>query len=77
MRFNELQKNLHGITHRTLTRQLREMESHGLVIRTDFNELPLRVEYSLTSLGRSLEHILHSMDAWGKQYDYQYRKDLP
>lgn len=77
MRFNELQKNLNGITHRTLIRQLREMESHGLIIRKDFNEIPLRVEYSLSPLGKSLEYILQIMDAWGKEYGNNYRRDFP
>ncbi len=68
MRFNELQRNLTGITHRTLSRQLREMEMHQLIVRNDFNEIPPRVEYSLSPLGHSLKIILLAMDEWGKKY---------
>src|SRR5689334_6337002 len=67
MRFNQLQRNLTGITHRTLSRQLREMEIHQLIVRNDFNENPPRVEYSLSPLGRSLRTILLAMDEWGKK----------
>jgi DNA-binding HxlR family transcriptional regulator len=68
MRFNELQRNLTGITHRTLSRQLREMEMHQLIVRNDFNEIPPRVEYSLSPLGHSLKSILLVMDEWGRKY---------
>ncbi len=63
-RFNRLQRDLGGITHRTLARQLREMEADGLVARRDFGEIPPRVEYRLTPLGRSLEPILMAMHEW-------------
>ncbi|SEQ09909.1 winged helix-turn-helix transcriptional regulator [Nitrosomonas ureae] len=68
MRFNELQRSLTGITHRTLSRQLREMEMHQLIVRNNFNEIPPRVEYSLSPLGHSLKTILLSMDEWGRKY---------
>jgi DNA-binding HxlR family transcriptional regulator len=60
-RFNQLQRDLSGITHRTLAKQLREMEADGLVEREDFGEIPPRVEYRLTTLGRSLEPVLAAM----------------
>jgi DNA-binding HxlR family transcriptional regulator len=63
-RFNQLQRDLSGITHRTLTKQLREMETDGLVERHDYNEIPPRVEYRLTALGHSLEPILLAMHEW-------------
>jgi DNA-binding HxlR family transcriptional regulator len=63
-RFNELKRHLPGITQRTLTRQLRELERDGLVERLDFKEKPLRVEYRLTPLGRSLKRVLLSMHDW-------------
>lgn len=69
MRFNQLQRDLTGITHRTLSRQLREMEADQLIIRNNFNEIPPRVEYSLSPLGQSLKTILYAMDEWGKNYD--------
>ena len=68
MRFNQLQRNLTGITHRTLSRQLREMEIHQLIVRNDFNENPPHVEYSLSPLGYSLRTILLAMDEWGRKY---------
>lgn len=69
MRFNQLQRDLTGITHRTLSRQLREMEADQLIIWNNFNEIPPRVEYSLSPLGHSLKIILYAMDEWGKNYD--------
>lgn len=63
-RFNRLQRDLSGISHRTLTKQLREMEADGLVERHDFAERPPRVEYRLSSLGHSLEPILLAMHEW-------------
>ena len=64
MRFNELQRALGSITHRTLSRTLKEMESDGLLGRCDYGEIPPRVDYRLTSLGRSLEPVLLAMHAW-------------
>ncbi len=63
-RFNQLQRDLGGITHRTLSKQLREMEADGLVVRKDYGEIPPRVEYSLSERGRSLEPILTAMEEW-------------
>lgn len=67
-RFNQLQRDLSGITHRTLIKQLREMEAHGLLERQDYGEIPPRVEYRLTSLGRSLEPILLAMHDWALEH---------
>jgi DNA-binding HxlR family transcriptional regulator len=66
-RFNQLQRDLAGITHRTLARTLKELEADGLVQRRDFGKIPPRVEYSLTALGRSLEPVLMAMDAWAQK----------
>jgi DNA-binding HxlR family transcriptional regulator len=63
-RFNQLQRDLSGISHRTLTKQLRELEADGLVERHDFSENPPRVEYRLSTLGQSLEPILRAMHEW-------------
>lgn len=67
-RFNQLQRNLRGISQRTLTKQLREMEAHDLIIRKDYNEIPPRVEYALSSLGLSLKNILLAMHEWGEEH---------
>jgi DNA-binding HxlR family transcriptional regulator len=66
-RFNQLQRELPGITHRTLTRQLREMEADGLVERRDLSGAAPHVEYRLTAKGRSLEPVLMAMDAWAQK----------
>ncbi|MBR0829670.1 helix-turn-helix transcriptional regulator [Bradyrhizobium manausense] len=68
VRFNELKRRLSRITQRMLTRQLRELEAAGLIHRQIYAEVPLRVEYSLTALGRSLEPVIRMLWTWGKQY---------
>jgi len=76
-RFNQLQRDLRGITHRTLTKQLREMETDGLVERYDFREIPPRVEYRLSSLGQSLEPILLAMHEWAESHPRVTKKSRP
>lgn len=73
MRFNQLQRELGGITHRTLAKQLREMECHGLVKRKDYGEIPPRVDYRLTALGKSLAPILYSMEEWALQHAHKVK----
>ena len=63
-RFNRLQRDLSGISHRTLAKQLRELEADGLVERHDFFEMPPRVEYRLSALGHTLEPVLLAMHEW-------------
>ncbi|MFD8381077.1 winged helix-turn-helix transcriptional regulator [Streptomyces sp. NPDC059679] len=67
-RFGELRRALPRITQRMLTRQLRELEADGLVTRTVYREVPPKVEYSLTEVGRSLDDIAGLLDAWGRWY---------
>jgi len=67
-RFNQLHRDLAGITHRTLAKQLREMEADGLVARHDYGEIPPRVDYRLTPLGRSLEPVLMAMHRWAETH---------
>lgn len=67
-RFNELKKDLDGISQKVLTDSLRALESDGIVRRTVFAEVPPRVEYSLTPLGESMRPILDAMEQWGKEY---------
>ncbi|QDT33865.1 winged helix-turn-helix transcriptional regulator [Thalassoglobus polymorphus] len=74
MRFGELTRSLNGISARTLSKQLRELEADGVVHRKDFGEIPPKVEYSLTPLGRSLEQVLLSMEAWGSTVEKQRTK---
>ena len=70
-RFNELMRSVTGITQKVLTSHLRAMEAAGLVNRTVYPEVPPRVEYSLTDLGKSLKPILDAMWTWGENYKAQ------
>lgn len=67
-RFSELHRFLKGISHRTLSQQLREMESDRLVKRKVYRQVPPKVEYSLTPIGRSLEPVLLAMHTWGEDF---------
>lgn len=67
-RFGELKQSIGGISQKVLTSKLREMETDGLVERHVFAEVPPRVEYSLTPLGRTLKPVLDAMDQWGTAY---------
>ena len=71
-RFNELKKNLEGISQKVLTdNSLRSLEEDGIVTRTVYPEVPPRVEYTLTDLGYSLKPILDAMWNWGEAYKAQ------
>lgn len=67
-RFGELKKSVGDVSQKVLTAQLRDMEESGLVSRRVYAEVPPRVEYSLTELGKSLKPILDSMRIWGEDY---------
>ena len=67
-RFGELKKSLVGISQKVLTQHLRIMEANGLVHRKVYAEVPPRVEYSLTDLGRSLKLVHDAMRQWGEEY---------
>ena len=67
-RFGELKRSIGSVSQKVLTAQLRDMESKGLVHREVYPEVPPRVEYSLTHLGRSLAPILDAMRNWGETY---------
>lgn len=68
LRFNELQRTLPSLTSTTLTKQLRMLEDHGLIIRTVYNQIPPRVEYSLSDLGKNFKPVLDELEIWGNQY---------
>ena len=67
-RFNELQKNLEGISQKVLTDSLRSMEADGIITRTVYPEVPPRVEYALSPLGETMRPILNAMQAWGNAF---------
>ncbi len=71
-RFNELKKNLEGISQKVLTDSLRALEQDGIVIRTAYPEVPPRVEYSLSELGESMRPILKAMEDWGLAYQKSF-----
>ncbi|MFC0709753.1 winged helix-turn-helix transcriptional regulator [Azorhizophilus paspali] len=68
MRFNQLRRQLQNCTQRMLTNQLRELEADGLVHRKIYAQVPPKVEYSLTPLGRTLEPILLALKSWGEAH---------
>lgn len=65
-RFGELQRSLEGISPKTLSSRLKELESNGIISKKVFAEVPLHVEYTLTSKGKSLGEIVEDMRAWGE-----------
>jgi len=66
-RFGELQRALPGISPKTLTQRLRELESHGIISKKVYAEVPLHIEYSLTEKGKSLRGIFRSLENWGNK----------
>ena len=70
-RFNELKKDLEGISQKVLTDSLRSMEADGIITRTVYPEVPPRVEYALSDLGESMRPIIKSMEVWGMAYKEQ------
>lgn len=74
-RFNELQRNI-DITHSTLAQQLKYLEHEGLIIRKVYPEVPPRVEYSLTEIGKNFQPVLDSIEIWGTNYiEYLKKRD--
>ena len=74
-RFNELRRALSGITHKSLTQQLREMEFHGIISRKVYPQIPPKVEYSPTSLGKTLKPVLNAMHTWADRH--AHKLELP
>ena len=76
-RFGALTRLLGGVSARTLTRQLRELEECGLIDRHVHQQVPPKVEYSLTPLGRELEPVLFAMHSWGEKLENSSNKAAP
>jgi len=68
LRFGELRKIMPTVTQRMLTKQLRELEEDGLILREVYREVPPKVEYSLTSKSVALQPILLALESWGAEY---------
>lgn len=67
-RFNEIRKTIPGISQKVLTENLRSMEEDGIITRTVYAEVPPRVEYSLSDLGKTMRPIIKAMEVWGTGY---------
>ena len=68
VRFNELQRKMPKMTHATLSVQLKQLEADGLVIRTEYPQIPPKVEYSLSEIGEKFRCVLDSIEVWGQEY---------
>lgn len=73
-RFGELKRSIGNVSQKVLTAQLRAMEENGLLTRAVYAEVPPKVEYTLTDLGKSLKPILDAMQSWGE--DYKLKNNL-
>lgn len=72
VRFNELQRKMPAeMTHTTLSRQLKSLEEDGLIIRKEYQQVPPKVEYSLSEIGEKFKKVLVVLEQWGNEYiDY-------
>lgn len=75
-RFNELKRDLAGISQKVLTDSLRSMEADGIITRTVYPEVPPRVEYALSELGESMRPVIRSMEEWGKVYKQNNQEEM-
>lgn len=71
IRYNELKRQLPGISGLVLTQTLQKLQEAGVVVRRQYNEVPPRVEYSLTALGQGVIPIFTTLDAWGRQCGWE------
>lgn len=76
LRFSELKNMIHGITERMLTLQLKKMEHEKLITKKIYAEVPPKVEYELTNIGRKLIPILEQLDEWGKEHKNLYKDNF-
>ena len=75
-RYNELTRNIPGVSAKVLTENLRELEKDGILTRTVFPEVPPRVEYTLTEKGNDLRPVIEAMKAYGLKYKTTDNTDL-
>ena len=74
MRYNELKREIDGISQKVLTSTLKSMVEDGIVIRTSYPEVPPRVEYSLSEIGESMRPVIDVMADWGNTYKNKKRE---
>jgi DNA-binding HxlR family transcriptional regulator len=74
LRFGEILRRVDGITQVTLTKNLRELEADGIILRTVYAEIPPRVEYQLTTFGESVFSVLDVISAWGRLFIRQKKE---
>lgn len=67
LRYSELKRALGSVTHKMLSSQLKELETSGIIIRTEYPQVPPKVEYSLSAIGQSMMPILQSLCKWGTE----------
>lgn len=75
LRFGELHRRLPDMTQATLSKQLKILEEYGVVHRNVFNQIPPKVEYSLTEIGQKFIPVLHALGKWSKEYE-TYQNDI-
>jgi DNA-binding HxlR family transcriptional regulator len=76
LRFNQLHRLIPDLTQATLTKQLRTLEEYGIITRTVYAEIPPKVEYELSDIGKDFSEVLDSLKIWGDKYiDFCNRKD--
>lgn len=68
LRFNELQRKMPKMTHATLSAQLKQLEAEGLILRKEYPQIPPKVEYSLSDIGKEFQPVLDSICEWGIKY---------
>lgn len=75
LRYNELKRQVQGITNIMLTRCLQELESHGMILRIQYSEIPPHVEYGLTEQGKNIIPALNALKDWGENQG-EFEKNL-
>lgn len=71
LRFSEIKRKTVGVSEKMLIQQLKELESHGLVERIDYKEMPLRIGYKLTTDGHEINRLMTPIAFWGKKYAHK------
>lgn len=74
LRFSQLKRLMPQVTEANLTKELRTLEQYGLIHREVYREVPPRVEYSLTEIGRKFIPVLEALEKWAREYEQQQNK---